>query len=186
MEFLVVGGTGTVGTQVVRGLVAKGCEVRAMSRSTERAAAVPSGAEGVVGDLRHPESLGRAFHGVKRVFLCVSQAKDETEQGLAAVSAARNAGVEKIVYMTVHNLESALHIPHFATKVPIVREILLSDMAYTLLEPNNFFQTDFAFQEAITRHGVYPLPIGPVGLSRVDVRDIADAAPPTRSWGRTC
>jgi uncharacterized protein YbjT (DUF2867 family) len=176
MELLVVGGTGTVGSHVVRALLAKGCAVRVLTRSPERAAAVPAGAEAVLGDLQHPEGLGPAFHGVKAVFLLVSQAADETEQGIAAVKAARQAGVEKIVYMAVHNFEFALQVPHFARKVPIARAILESDMAFTLLEPNSFFQVDLGLQDAIVKHGVYPLPIGSVGLSRVDARDIADAA----------
>ena len=48
-------------------------------------------------------------------------------------------------------------------------------MAYTILRPNNFYQNDLAVLDAI-RAGVYPQPSGSVGMHRVDVRDIAEAA----------
>lgn len=177
MEILVIGGTGTVGSHVVRGLARGGHSVRVLIRTAERAGAVPEGASGiVVGDLRKPASLGRALAGMEGVFLCTAMAQDETAQGLAAVRAAKEASVGKIVYMSVHNLESALNIPHFATKLPIERAIRESGIPYTIVRPNHFFQNDLWAQEAITRHGVYPDPIGSGGFSRVDARDIADIA----------
>ena len=46
----------------------------------------------------------------------------------------------------------------------------------TILRPNNFYQNDYWFKDVLLQHGVYPQPIGDVGLHRVDVRDIAEAA----------
>ncbi|HWQ52771.1 MAG TPA: NmrA family NAD(P)-binding protein [Bryobacteraceae bacterium] len=176
MEFLVIGGTGTVGSQVVRGLLGRDHTVRVLSRTAERAALVPEGARGIIGNLRDPAGLGRAFQDVDGVFLCTPLAQDETEQGLAAVRAARDAAPRKLVYMSVHNLEYGPQIPHFASKVPIEKAVKESGIPYTLLRPNNFFQNDYWYQEAIVKHGIYPQPIGSVGVSRVDVRDIADMA----------
>ena len=170
MEILTIGGTGTVGSQVARGLAEGGHVVRVMSRKPERVAG------GVAGDLRRPESLARAFEGVEGVFLATALAEDETAQGLAAVRAARDAGVRKMVYMSVHKVEAAPHIPHFATKLPIERAIRDAGIAYTFLRPNNFFQNDLWVRDAMALHGVYPQPIGGAGISRVDTRDIADAA----------
>jgi len=66
---LVIGATGTVGSEVVRQLRAKGPDVRALVRSAEKAAAVEeAGATAVVGDVAQPESLGPALDGVERVF----------------------------------------------------------------------------------------------------------------------
>jgi uncharacterized protein YbjT (DUF2867 family) len=44
------------------------------------------------------------------------------------------------------------------------------------LQPNNFYQNDYWFKDVILQYGVYPQPIGDTGISRVDVRDIAEAA----------
>jgi len=176
MTILVIGGTGTVGSETVRRLVDKGARVRVMTRSAEKAGAVGGGAEGVVGDLARPQTLPPVFSGVESLFLLTPLSRTETDEGLAAVEAAREAGVRRIVYMTVHKLEAGAHIPHFGSKIPVAKAVRESGIPWTLLEPSNFFQNDYWFQEPITQHGVYPQPIGDVGLSRVDVRDIADAA----------
>jgi nucleoside-diphosphate-sugar epimerase len=47
---------------------------------------------------------------------------------------------------------------------------------HPILRPNNFFQNDYWFKNALLQYNVYPQPIGDKGLSRVDVTDIAEAA----------
>lgn len=176
MKTLVVGGTGTVGSHTVRELLARKAPVRVLVRSADKAAALPDGVEAVVGDLREPASLPAAFAGVDAVFLLNALSQDETAQGLAAVGAAQHAGVKKLVYLSVHRLEEGAHIPHFATKIAVEQAVRESGIGWTVLRPNNFYQNDFWFQEAIVRHGLYPQPIGQAGVSRVDVRDIAELA----------
>jgi uncharacterized protein YbjT (DUF2867 family) len=176
MTILVVGGTGMVGAEAVRQLAARGAAVRVMSRSPERAAALPKGVEGVVGDLAEPDSLPAAFAGATGLLLTTALGPAETRDGLAAVEAAKAARVRQVVYMTVHRLLDGGHIPHFASKVPVVQAIKDSGIGYAFLEPNNFYQNDLWFEAAITRLGLYPQPLGPIGLNRVDVRDIAEAA----------
>ena len=176
MSILVIGGTGQVGSQIVSRLLDKGAQVRVMTRSADKQATLPAGAEGAVGDMSDPPSLQRVFAGVESAVLITAVHPDETAHGLFAVKAARKAGVKKIVYMSVVMPPGSTQIPHFASKIPIENAIKESGMAYTILRPNNFFQNDLLFGEVITKFGVYPQPIGKVGLSRIDVRDIADAA----------
>ncbi|MBA3346643.1 MAG: NmrA family NAD(P)-binding protein [Gemmatimonadales bacterium] len=175
MTILAIGGTGTVGSEVVRGLVRRGRPVRVLSRSAAKASALPPEVEGAVGDLGDPASLTGPFRDIDAVFLVTALDPEETRNGLAAVTAARAAKVSRLVYMSVHNLEQAQHIPHFASKIPIERAIRESGIPYALVQPNNFYQVDYWFAEVITRYGVYPQPIGGRGIDRVDVRDIADA-----------
>lgn len=73
-------------------------------------------------------------------------------------------------------LEPATVRSVFAAKIPIEFAIKESGISHTILRPNNFFQNDYWFKDAMLQYGVYPQPIGDVGLSRVDVRDIAEAA----------
>jgi uncharacterized protein YbjT (DUF2867 family) len=49
-------------------------------------------------------------------------------------------------------------------------------MAWTILRPNSFVQNDARAKTALLDYGVYPQPLGSKGVSRVDVRDIAEAA----------
>lgn len=176
MTYLVLGGTGTVGSDVVEGLLEAGAEVRVPSRSPDRLDTLPEGATGVVGDLEDPGTYEEIFRGVDRLFLLNPVALSELHQGLAALAEARRAGVERIVYLSVHDVEVGPHIPHFASKIAVERALEESGMDYTVLRPNNFYQNDLWLREAIVEHGVYPQPIGSVGLSRVDTRDIAEAA----------
>lgn len=176
MNILVTGGTGTVGLHVVRELLAREARVRVLTRSADKARNLPSGAEGVTGDLLNPDTIHSVFKGVEGVFLLNALGTTESHAGLMAVNGARIAGVGRLVYLSVHQVEQAPHLPHFGSKLAIEAAIRASEIPYTILRPNNFFQNDYWFKDAILRYGVYPQPIGEVGLSRVDVRDIAEAA----------
>lgn len=176
MKILVVGGTGTVGSEVARQLLRRGEKVRILTSSPEKLKNVQPGAEGTFGDLRMPATLGQAFKGVDGVFLVTALGQDEPAQGLAALNSAKAAKVRRAVYLSVHRAAEFPQIPHFASKLPVERALEESGMEYSILSANNFFQNDFFFREPILKHGLYPQPTGQVGCSRVDVRDIAEAA----------
>lgn len=176
MSILVVGGTGTVGSETVRTLLGRGIAPRVMSRSAEKFSSLPAQAKGVVGDLEKPATLPGAFHGSDTLFLLTPLSLTETQQGLAAVEAAKSAGIRRIVYMSVFFVPGAEVIPHFASKLPIEEAVKKSGLEWAILRPNNFFQNDFALRQAITDFGVYPQPLGDVGSHRVDVRDIAEVS----------
>ncbi len=165
-----------VGSMVVTGLLKQGVAVRVMSHSPDKLKKLPAGAEGYRADLDDPDTLPAAFDGVDSVFLLAPVGLNETNEGLAAVSAAKAAKVKKIVYMSVAMPEGSESIPHFRSKLPVEKAVRESGIAYTILRPNNFFQNDLWLKSAIMQYSIYPQPIGKKGLNRVDVRDIADCA----------
>lgn len=175
MEVLCVGGTGTVGRLVVAGLVERGVDVRCLARSPGRAASGGDRVTRIQGDLGDPASLDAAFSGVDRVHLLTPLHPNETELGRNAIDAAVRAGVDRIVLHSVHRVDDAPHIPHFASKIEMLEAIRQTGIPWVAIEPNNYFQNDLLVREPITEMQLYPLPIGQIGLSRVDVRDIADA-----------
>ena len=176
MKVLVIGGTGTVGTQTVKELLSRNVEVYVLTRDPEKANKLPVGAKAVTGNILDPKTVRSAFTGMDGVFMVNPVSTTETSEGLFAVNGARLAGVKRIVYMSVHDYDKALHLPHFGAKLPIEEAIKASGISYTFLRPNNFYQNDFWFKDAILQQGLYVQPIGDVGISRVDVRDIAEAA----------
>ncbi len=176
MKILVIGGTGTVGSTVVSGLLGQGAAVRIMTHSPDKLKKLPAGVEGIRADLDDTDTLPAAFEGIDGVFLLNAVGLSETDEGLSAITAAQAAGVKKIVYMSVYMPEGSEIIPHFRSKVPVEKAVKESGIAYTILRPNNFFQNDLWLKDAIMRHGAYPQPIGGKGLNRVDVRDIAACA----------
>ena len=177
MKVLVIGGTGTVGGELIAALCRVGINARCMSRYEKKLQSLAPGVEACVGDLERPSSLGAAFSGIDGVFLMTALSRNETLQGLAAVSAAKKARVNKLVYMSVPMPPGSEHIPHYLSKIPIERAIRDSGLNYTILRPNNFFQNDYLWcRAAVMSYGVYPQPIGSIGLNRIDIRDVAEAA----------
>ncbi|HET9768906.1 MAG TPA: NmrA family NAD(P)-binding protein, partial [Thermoanaerobaculia bacterium] len=69
-----------------------------------------------------------------------------------------------------------LHLPHFGSKRLVELALAQSGLEYTVLRPNNFYQNDYWWKDVMLQYGIYPQPIGSTGISRVDVRDIADGA----------
>jgi uncharacterized protein YbjT (DUF2867 family) len=173
---LIIGGTGTVGRDVVTGLLQKNQFVRVLTRSQEHADSLPSGTIPVLGDLEDPTTYDTVFADTQKLFLLNPVSMTELHQGLAAVNEARRRGIEHLVYLSVHNPYTMPHAPHIASKIAIENAIKESGLTYTILRPNNFYQNDYWFEDAIRQHGIYPQPIGDVGLSRVDTRDVAEAA----------
>jgi uncharacterized protein YbjT (DUF2867 family) len=176
MKVLVIGGTGTVGSQVARELLARGVEVSVLTRSAEKAEKLSGGARGVIGDLLDPKTVRSVFAGQDGVFLLNPVSATETHEGLMVVNGLRMAGVKRLAYLSVHNVDAAPHLPHFGSKIAVEIALKASGVPVTILRPNNYYQNDYWFKDALLKFGVYPQPLGSAGLSRVDVRDIAEAA----------
>ena len=176
MRHLILGGTGTVGSQIVEGLRERGESVRVLTRSRERAQELPDGVDAVIGDLMEPSTYGEVFRDFDRLFILNAVAPTELHEGLVALNEGVRTGAERIVYLSVQGADTVPHVPHFAAKVEIEKAIRESGVPFTILRPSNFYQNDHWFQGPIMEHGVYPQPLGDVGVSRVDVGDIAQAA----------
>ena len=171
MKALIIGGTGTVGSHVVSGLVAKGVKVRILSRKNKNI----DGVEVVTGDLNNPDSVRPIFESVDSVFMLNGLSQTETSEGLVAVSLARVAKLKRFVYMSVQNAHVAPYVPHLGSKIAIEAAVKASGIPYTILQPNMFFQNDIWLKDTIL-NGVYPTPVGNQGCNSVDARDIASAA----------
>ena len=174
MRVLVLGGTGTVGAHVVRELLARRVDVEVLTRDASKR--LPAGARATHGDLLDPGTVRTIFPGQDGVFLLNAVSTTEAHEGLMAVNGAAAAGVKRLVYLSVHKVDQAPHLPHFGAKICVEAALRASGIPTTILRPNNFYQNDFWCQQALLEYGVYPQPIGDAGLSRVDVRDIAEAA----------
>jgi uncharacterized protein YbjT (DUF2867 family) len=127
----VVGATGQQGGAVVRVLQTQGqFAVRALTRAPSKHRNLAD--EVVLADLNRPETLDAAFAGVHGVFLVTNPwepGTDERRQALAAVHAAKDAGVKHFIWSTLPNVETIAHgkfdVPHFTDKAKtdrIVRE----------------------------------------------------------------
>jgi uncharacterized protein YbjT (DUF2867 family) len=132
----VVGATGQQGGAVVRALQAGGqFKVRALTRNPAKHPKL--GDESVAADLTRPESLQAAFAGAHGVFLVTNAweaGSDETKQALAAVNAAKDAGVQHFIWSTLPNVETIsggrIAVPHFTEKAKVDRIVRDAGFAY--------------------------------------------------------
>jgi uncharacterized protein YbjT (DUF2867 family) len=172
---LIIGGTGTVGSLVARELRASNLQIKVLTRDPAKLRGLPEGVTGVVGDLLAPESIKSVFRGVDAVYMANPSGPSEAHEGLNAIVGAKAAGVERFVYQSVFGADN-VGVPIIAAKTIIEASLKASGMRHVILRPNNFYQNDSWFRDSLIQYGVYPQPLGDVGVSRVDVRDIADAA----------
>jgi uncharacterized protein YbjT (DUF2867 family) len=173
MSVLVTGATGTVGSVVVSQLVAAGFDVRAFTRSPDKAT-FPPGVTPVKGELLDVDALRAALDGVEAAFLLSPVVPDELNVTISALNLIREARIKSVAYLSVFGVEEATDVPHFASKYAAERLISKYDMPVTILRPNAYMQSP-GVQDALGQ-GVFPFPIGGKGVSFTDVRDIAEVA----------
>jgi uncharacterized protein YbjT (DUF2867 family) len=151
MRVLVAGATGELGRHVVRGLQERGHWVRVLSRSPERAArAGPD--DIVVADATKAEQLVDACKGIDRVFSCLGQSvgadMNNRGPGYHAIDyvanhnlliAARQAGVHRMVYVSVFGAENHPNIAYFRAHADVAAELRTSGLSYAIIEPTGFF-----------------------------------------------
>jgi uncharacterized protein YbjT (DUF2867 family) len=132
----VVGATGHQGGAVVRALQASGkFKVRALTRNPEKHPKL--GDEVVLADFNRPETLKAAFAGAHGVFLVTNAweaGADESKQAIAAVNAAKQAGVQHLIWSTLPNVETIssgkIDVPHFTAKAQVERAVMDAGFAY--------------------------------------------------------
>jgi uncharacterized protein YbjT (DUF2867 family) len=175
MTILVTGATGAVGGQVVEQLVKRGAGVHALVRDPAKAD-FPAGVNVVKGDLLDVDSLRSAFSGVSTLFLLNAVVSDEFTQALIALNVAREAGIERIVYLSVIHSDRYVNVPHFAGKFGVERMIDQMGFKATILRPAYFMNNDLTIKDVVTGYGIYPMPIGGKGLAMIDPRDVGEIA----------
>ena len=175
MKILVTGGSGRVGSEVIQELTKRGATVRALVRSTAAAGKLPKQAEPAMGDMLDPVAMQMAMEGVDRLYLLNAVVPEELTQGLIAFDLAKRLKLKQVVYHSVFKVDGFKDVPHFASKLAIENAIKSFDVPFTVIRPNYFFQNDASLKDVLMGPGLYPMPLGTVGVSAIDVRDIAEA-----------
>ncbi|NSL22547.1 SDR family oxidoreductase [Agrobacterium tumefaciens] len=167
-KILVIGSTGTIGTPLVKALLAKGESVKAASRTGKAA----EGAEGVRFDYTDASTYTDAFDGVDRLFLILAGGRLDAIDALTPVveeAARRNV---KIVFLSVFGVDADDSIPYRQVEL----KIIASGAPYVILRPNWFADNFHTYWKAGIEHGQIAVPAGEGKSSFIDVRDIADSA----------
>ena len=175
MTILAVGGTGQVGSPIVKNLAEHGADVVVLTQDPEKSH-LPPGVRAVKGDVLDPETMRGALRGVDTLFILNPVVADELTRALLTLGLAKDAGLKGIVYFSMVNADALVDVPHAAAKYAGDRLIESLDLPATILRPNYFFQNDAMVKDAFLGKGLYAMPVGNVGAAMVDIRDIADVA----------
>jgi uncharacterized protein YbjT (DUF2867 family) len=168
-QTLVIGANGTVGSELVRLLDARGQPVR---KASSRAITDP--AREVQVNLATGAGLDQAFAGIDQVFLLTPPGFAQQDALLVpAIDAAKAQGVRKLVLMTAMGANADEAAPLRRAEL----HLLQSGLAWNIIRPNWFMQNFNTFWiQGILEHGKIFLPVGQAKGSFIDARDIAAVA----------
>jgi uncharacterized protein YbjT (DUF2867 family) len=109
----VIGSTGHVGSELVKQLLERDADVHAL-REHPAMHSFPEGATPVKGDLTDPDPMRAALNGIRTLFLLNEVSPDELTRSVLTLNLAREAGVERFVYLSMLNADAFLDTPHAA------------------------------------------------------------------------
>ena len=183
MSLLIVGGTGTVGRQIVLQAITKGYKVRCLVRNLRKAAFLKRwGVELVFGDLNLPETIPPCLYGItaiidasgSRSYELAALKKTDWRGKLALIKAAETAKVEKFIFCSTLNVEQFSDIPFMKIKQGIEINLKKSNINYTVFRFAGFYQ-GLVEQYAIPLLEDLPILITNenVRVAYIDTQDIA-------------
>ncbi|CAM5440433.1 NAD(P)H-binding protein [Streptomyces chartreusis] len=172
---LVTGATGTIGSEVVRQLAARGEKVRALTRDPA-AARVPSGVEAVPGHPGDRASVEGAMAGVAAAFLVGVFGPDDAEQDRGMAEAARAAGVRRIVKLSSIGTGDPRLAGFGRWHLPGEEAVRGSGLEWAVLRPSSFASNTLAWADAVREGTPAPNLMGEGKQGVVDPGDVAEVA----------
>lgn len=149
MSLLIIGGTGTLGRQIVRQALDEGYEVKCLVRNLRRTVFLKDwGAELIYGDLSLPATIPPALKGV-RVIIDASTVRPTDDYNaaridwrgkIALLEAAKVANVKSFLFFSFLGAKEHLTIPLLDLKIKFMELLKSSDINSTVFECSGFFQ----------------------------------------------
>ena len=149
MSLLIIGGTGTLGRQIVLQALTKGYKVRCLVRNFRKASFLKEwGVELVYGDLTRPETLPPCLRGITAIIDASTSRVDELDSlkkvdwdgKLCLIEAAKVANIKHFVFFSAQNIEQFENIPLMRLKYGIEQKLQQSKIPYTIFRLTGFYQ----------------------------------------------
>ena len=149
MSLLVIGGTGTLGRQIVLQALTRGYQVRCLVRNFRKAAFLKEwGVELVYGDLARPETIPPCLKGITAVIDASTSRANELdalkkvdwEGKLCLIEASKAANIKQFIFFSAQNVEQFNNIPLMKLKNGIERKLQESGIPYTIFRLTGFYQ----------------------------------------------
>jgi uncharacterized protein YbjT (DUF2867 family) len=182
LSVVVTGATGKQGGAVVKSLLERGHEVRAVTRDTDSAKAkelATAGVKLVRASVEDTAALTRALEGATSLFAMTTPFEGgpsaETRQWISAANAAKAAGVH-LVFTSVGSANRQTGVPHFDSKYRVEEHIAQIGVRASILGPVYFMENLFFGKEQLAK-GIYASALPPARkLAQVAVADIGAVA----------
>ena len=167
----IIGSTGQNATAWTDAFTAAGFSVRNLVRFPKR-----PGSKYARLELDDASTHQPALEGVHTLGLITPSHPDQVKREVALIYAAKQAGVRRIIKLSVIGAEFICPVSAFARWHADIEEVLrTSDIPHVILRAN-FFMQNALLQRASIEAGIYAEPIASRSISYVDIRDIADVA----------
>lgn len=149
MSLLIIGGTGTLGRQIVLQALTKGYQVRCLVRNFRKASFLKEwGVELVYGDLSRPETIPPCLKGISAIIDASTSRPEELESlkkvdwegKLYLIKAAKAAKIQKFIFFSAQNVEQFQNIPLMKLKYGIETKLKESEIPYTIFRLTGFYQ----------------------------------------------
>lgn len=149
MSLLIIGGTGTLGRQIVLQALTKGYQVRCLVRNFRKASFLKEwGAELAYGDLTRPETIPPCLKGITAIIDASTSRANELESlkkvdwegKLCLIEAAKVANIQRFIFFSAQNVEKFQNIPLMKIKNGIEIKLKESGIPYTIFRLSGFYQ----------------------------------------------
>jgi uncharacterized protein YbjT (DUF2867 family) len=149
MSLLIIGGTGTLGRQIVLQALTKGYQVRCLVRNFRKANFLKEwGAELVYGDLTRPETIPPCLKGITAIIDTSTSRANELESlkkvdwngKLSLIEAAKVANIQRFIFFSARDVEQFETIPLMKLKNGIEVKLKQSNIPYTIFRLTGFYQ----------------------------------------------
>jgi uncharacterized protein YbjT (DUF2867 family) len=169
---LVIGATGTIGTELVAQLTQGSEQFRVLTRDPQKASRFGSNVEVVIGNLDDPKSLIPAMQGVERFFLITGS----TQQDKNALAAAKDAGARHIVKISTQEAGWTPVEGHGHWHKEREDLIRASGLTWTILRPCMFMNFALSWAQSIRLEGAIHSAGGNGKFGAIDPWDVAAVA----------
>ncbi len=149
MKVLVIGGTGTLGRQIVKTALDSGYQVRCMVRTPRKASFLQEwGCELTKGDLLNPEDIKYSLEDIDAVIDAATNRPDDPKSvyetdwdgKLNLYRSCDENNIKRVVFISLLSSEHFRNVPLMDIKYCTERLLIESSLDYTILQPAGFMQ----------------------------------------------
>jgi len=176
---LIVGPSGAVGIPLIKELVRRNAEIRALSSNEASAARLRElgVSEVILGDFRSDADVKKAMSGVESVCHIPPRFKeDELEIGKRVVDAAVGEGVSHFLLCSAYHAQME-DLGHHWQKLRLEEYLINTDLKVSVVWPSMFMQNIRVEWATVIETGRYARPYSPDSpMNVIDTADLGEAA----------